>query len=121
MLAAGFMCVTLVGAATNAGAKPRDVVVVGEKVDLELQRTVSYADLNLAFRPAQKMLGKRISDTAWHLCFDLNGPTSIESCAARAIQSTDLQVAAAINRAKRQMAGLPVGPAVAISMVISAR
>ena len=121
MLAAGFVSVTLVGAATSAAAKPRDVVIVGEKTDPELQRRVSYADLNLALKPARKILASRIEDTAWDLCLDLNGPMSIESCTTRAIYSTDHQVAAAIKRAGRKMAGLPVGPAVAISMTVSAQ
>lgn len=120
MLAAALVSVTLVGTATTAAAKPRDVVVVGEKNDPELQRKVSYADLNLAVKPARKVLANRISATAWDLCFDLNGPVSMDSCTTGAIRSTDGQVAAAIERAERQMAGLPVGPAVAISMTISA-
>ncbi len=120
MLAAGLISVTLVGTATNAAAKPRDVVVVGDKTDPELQRKVSYADLNLAFKPARKVLARRISDTTWDLCFDLNGSLNIDTCTTRAIHSTDHQVATAINRAQRKMAGLPVGPAVAISMAISA-
>ena len=118
MLAAGLISVTLVGTATNAAAKPRDVVVVG--TDPELQRKVSYADLNLAFKPARKVLASRISDTAWDLCLDLNGPFDMDTCTIRAIHSTNDQVATAIDRAQRKMAGLPVGPAVAISMAISA-
>ena len=120
VLAAGFISVTLVGAATSSSAKPRDVVVTGQKVDPELQRKVSYADLNLALRPAQKVLNRRISRTAWELCYDINSSNE-PTCTSGAIRSTDDQVAAAIDRAQRRMAGLPVGPAVAISMVISAR
>ena len=120
MLAAGFISVTLVGAATTAAAKSRDVLVIGKKIDPELKRKVAYADLNLAFKPAQKVLGRRISDAAWNLCLDLNGRTSIDTCTNHAIHSTDQQVAAAIDRAERKMAGLPVGPAIAISIVINA-
>jgi UrcA family protein len=82
---------------------------------------VSYADLNLAFRSGQRVLASRIYRTASSLCWDLNGPYSGESCAYDAVRSTDKQVAQAIERAKRQMAGLPVGPAIAISMVVGGR
>jgi UrcA family protein len=121
MLAAGFVSVTLVGAATSAAAKPRDVVIVGEKTDPELQRRVSYADLNLALKQARKVLAHRIWATGRDLCFDLNGYEGFDSCTTGAIRSTDHQVAAAIKRAERKMAGLPVGPAVAISMTVSAQ
>ncbi len=67
------------------------------------------------------MLDRRIWRTASNLCFDLNGFDGQFGCTSDAIHSTDDQVAAAIQRAKLQMAGLPVGPAVAISMVIGAR
>lgn len=113
---------SLVGIAGAAAAGPvRDVVVKGERIDPDLQRRVSYADLNLAFRPGQKILASRIRSTANGLCWDLNGPFNTDRCTIDAIDSTKLQVAAAVERAKRQMAGLPVGPAVAISMVIGAR
>ncbi len=111
------MSLTLTAGATNAFAGPRDVVVQGTRIDPELQRTVSYRDLNLAELFGQKTLKGRIYRTASSLCFDLNGPYSGD-CARGAVRSTDDQVAQAIDRAKRQMAGLPVGPAIAISMVI---
>jgi UrcA family protein len=112
----------LVGAATQAASAPRpDVVVKGHSIDPELQRTVYYGDLNLASRPAQKTLKSRISGTASDLCWDLNGNYDAAECTYGAIRSTDDQVAAAIARAERQMAGLPVGPAVAISMVLGGR
>lgn len=120
MFAAGLISLTLVGTATNAAVKPRDVVVVGDKSDPEVQRKVFYADLNLASKPGRKVLASRIWATGRDLCFDLNGYTSIDACTTGAIHSTDHQVAAAIKRAERKMAGLPVGPAVAISMTISA-
>ena len=93
----------------------------GKSIDPELQRTVYYGDLNLAFRPAQKTLKRRIAHTASDLCWDLNGDNEVDSCTYGAIRSTDDQVAAAISRAEREMAGLPVGPAVAISMVLGGR
>lgn len=119
--AAGFVGVGLVGAATSASAKPREVVVIGKRVDPELQRRVSYADLNLAIRPDQKILDRRIYKTASQLCWDVNGFNADQDCTDDAVDSTDDQVAAAIDRAQRKMAGLPVGPAVAISMVVGAR
>lgn len=110
----------LIGAATSsAAAPPREATVVG-KVDQRLQRTVSFADLNLAFRPDRRVLHSRIVRTADDLCFDLNGYND-RGCLEYAVDSTDGQVAAAIDRAKRQMAGLPVKPAVAISMIIGSR
>jgi len=43
--------------AINSFAGPRDIVVKGERIDPELQRTLSYRDLNLAERPVRKHLG----------------------------------------------------------------
>ncbi len=120
MAAAGLLSVTLTAGATNAFAGPRDVLVQGTRIDPELQRKVSYSDLNLVERPGQKILKARIHRTADSLCFDLNGPYS-QACTWSAVRSTDAQVAKAIDRAKRQMAGLSVGPAIAISMVIGAQ
>ena len=122
LIAAGFLGFGLVSAATQAGAAPQpDVTVKGKSIDPETQRTVYYGDLNLAFRSDQKVLDRRIWRTASSLCFDLNGFHGSAGCARDAVDSTDDQVAAAIDRAKRRMAGLPAGPAVAISMVIGAR
>jgi len=120
MCAACFLGVTLTAGATNSFAGPRDVVVEGTRIDPELQRTVSYRDLNLAERPGQKILKGRIFRTAGDLCFDLNGSFAGD-CTQDAVHSTDDQVAQAIDRAKRQMAGLAVGPPIAISMVIGVR
>ncbi len=117
MAAAAFLGVTLTAGATNAFAGPRDIVVEGERIDPELQRKVFYNDLNLAERTGQKMLKARIYRTADNLCFDLNGPYGA-SCTWDAVRSTRGQVAQAIDRAKRQLAGLSVGPPVAIAMVI---
>ena len=121
VVAAGFVGVGLVSAASSSTAKPREVVVEGQRIDPELQRRVSYADLNLATRPGQKTLDRRIFRTAEDLCFDINGIYADWHCTRDAVDSTDHQFAAAIDRAQRQMAGLPVGPAVAISIVIGAR
>lgn len=120
MATAGFLCVTLTAGATNAFAGPRDVLVQGTRIDAELQRTVSYRDLNLAERVGQKTLKGRIYRTASNLCSDLN-PSFDGGCTGNAVRSTDDQVEQAIYRAKRQMAGLSVGPAIAISMVIGVR
>ena len=122
LTAAIAMGLSLVGIAGASAARPlQDVVVKGERIDPALQRKVSYADLNLAFQPGQKILASRIRNTADDLCWDLNGAFAHRTCTYDAIRSTDSQVAAAIDRARRQMAGLPVGPAVAISMVIGVR
>jgi len=115
--AAAFLGVTLTAGATNAFAGPRDVVVEGKRIDPDLQRMVFYHDLNLAERPGQKTLKGRIHRTASGLCFDLNGPYAA-GCTTNAVRSTNNQVAQAIDRAKRQLAGLSVGPPVAIAMVI---
>ncbi|GAA4031892.1 hypothetical protein GCM10022281_09410 [Sphingomonas rosea] len=116
------MGISLVGATAMAAADPlQDVVVRGQKIDPALQRTVSYDDLNIAFAPGQRELSSRIRKTADGLCWDLNGDYYLRQCTDDAVRSTDEQFAAAVTRAQRQMAGLPVGPAVAISMVIGAR
>jgi UrcA family protein len=117
--AAVFIGAALTLSATQAlAAGPRgDVVVQGKKFDPELQRRVSYADLNLAFAAGQRTLQGRIYRTADQLCWDLNSFPA-RTCIRDAVASTDGQVAAAIERAKRQMAGLPVGPSLAISMVV---
>ncbi len=117
MVAAAFLGISLTAGATNAFAGPRDVVVEGTRIDPEFQRKVFYGDLNLADRPGQKVLKARIYRTADNLCFDLNGPFAAD-CTTYAVRSTDAQVAQAIDRAKRQLAGLSVGPPIAIAMVI---
>lgn len=116
------MGVSLIGIAGASAAPPlQNVVVEAERIDPSLQRRVSYRDLNLAFAPDQRILKKRILHTASGLCWDLNGRYGVDECTDLAVRSTDDQVAEAIVRAKRQMAGLPVGPAIAITMVIGAR
>ena len=117
MVAASFLGTTLTAGASDALAGPRDVLVQGSRIDPELQRTVSYSDLNLAERFGQKALKARIYRTASSLCSDLN-PSFDGGCTLNAVRSTDDQVEQAVDRAKRQMAGLSVGPAIAISMVI---
>ena len=120
LISAGFLGVGLTAAATGAEAKsPRTIVV--EAVNPDLQRRVSYADLDLTVKPDQKLLKHRISTTAEDLCFDLNGSPYAGSCHSDALASTRDQVAAAIYRAERKMAGYAVGPAIAISMVIGNR
>jgi UrcA family protein len=117
-VASGFLGVTLTAGATTAFGAPRDVLVQGPRIGPELQRTVAYQDLNLAEHFGQKTLKKRIYRAASGVCFDLNGTLFGDSCTRDAVHSTDDQVVQAIDRAKRQMAGLAVGPAVAISIVI---
>lgn len=124
LVAAGFIGFGLAGAATQAGATPKpDATVQGQRFDPETQRKVSYADLNLASGPDQKVLGGRIRRTAGSLCNDLGYSANGDffDCRSDAVHSTDDQVASAITRAKMKMAGKSVGPAVAISMVIGAR
>ena len=120
LLAASFLGVGLTAAATSADAKPRLGVVTVTATDPALQRRVSYADLNLAVKPDQRVLRRRISYTASDLCADLNG-SGDGPCRDYAIDSTRGQVKRAIARAEQQMAGLAVGPPIAISMVIGIR
>ena len=120
LVAASLLSVTLTASATSAFAGPPEILVEAP-IKPELQRTVSYRDLNLAERYGQKTLVHRIYRTASNLCSDLNGSYGSRVCTRNAVDSTDDQVAQAIDRAKRQMAGLAVGPAVAISMVIGVR
>jgi UrcA family protein len=119
LIAAGFLTGMLGISATQAAAGPRlkDVIIEGKKLDPDSQRVVSYADLNLAARADQRKLDHRIFRTASDLCFYMNGVQD-DQCTDFAVHSTDDQVAAAITRARLQMAGLPVGPAIQISMAI---
>jgi len=123
LTAAIVMGVSVVGiTAASAAAPLQEVVVHGDRIDPTLQRRVSYSDLNLAFRPGQHLLRTRILGTASSLCRDLNEESyGVDRCTDEAVNSTKGQVAQVITRAKRQMAGLPVGPAIAISMVIGGR
>lgn len=125
IVAAGFIGTMVVSAATSspvyAKAKSeKPLVIVGERVDPALQRRVSYRDLNLVFPAAQTELRKRISHTAADLCYDLNdGSDPDRECYNFAVRGTRPQVADAIARAKLRMAGKPVGPDLAIAMVIT--
>lgn len=123
LAAAGFIGTALTLSATQALSAPPigDVIVKGQKIDPELQRQVLYSDLNLAFERDQRRLKGRIARTASGLCFDLNGAFDEPGCTRSAIQSTDDQFAAAVERAKLQMAGKPVGPAIAFTMVVGGR
>ena len=121
LLAAGFLGVGLTTVAASADAKP--IVVEGERFDPELQRRVSYADLNLAVTPDQRTLRRRIQRTASGLCRDL-GHANFQDhwiCAGDAVHSTDKQVSFAIARAKDKLAGRAVGPSIAITMVLGSR
>jgi UrcA family protein len=101
--------------ATYADPVPvKPIVVVAHRVDPATQRMVSYADLNLSLRPDQKVLNRRISLTAERLCFDLNGREDSSSCTSDAVHSTDRQVIAAIDRANRKTAAMPVGPTIVL-------
>jgi UrcA family protein len=121
--AAGFIGVALTAATAHAQPPDKEVVIEGKRLNPETQRVVRYADLNLANQPEQRLLLRRISVTARSLCLDLGhiGFRENWACTSNAIDSTDDQVAAAISRAKDKLAGKPVGPAIAITMVIGAR
>ena len=120
--AAIFIGGSLTAGASNAfAASPSEVLVQTKRFDPLLQRRVSYADLDLAVRPDRTILRQRITRTARELCIDLNADGDISECRTSAVDSTRGQFAVAVARAERMMAGLPVGPAVSISMVISAR
>jgi UrcA family protein len=125
MAAAGFIGALLVAAAVQpAEAKGRgNVTITAQPFDPATQRRVDYADLNIAERAGQKALRVRIFRAASDLCGPTLGYDDIDAlqqtCVSGALGSTRGQVRAAIQRAKMQLAGLPVGPAVAISMSIS--
>jgi UrcA family protein len=127
MAAAGFVGTLLVTAAVQpAEAKRRNnVTVTAERFDPVTQRRVFYADLNIAKRPGQKALRGRIYNAANDICGPALGyeqrDAEQDGCVNDAVGSTRGQVRQAIQRAKMQLAGLPVGPAVAISMSISGR
>lgn len=120
--AAVFVGGGLTASATHVfAASPTTIVVAAKPVDPALQRRVSFADLNLAVRPDQAILKRRIWATAGGLCLDLNGPEDASVCRRFAVNSTRGQFAAAVHRAERVTAGLPVGPAASISMAITGR
>jgi UrcA family protein len=106
--AAALIGVTGTATYALALAPVKPVVVEGHRIDPATQRMVSFADLNLSLRPDQKVLNTRISRTAERLCYDLNGSEELTSCTNDAVHSTDGQVIAAIDRANRRTAGLPV-------------
>lgn len=120
LIAASFLGVTLTFGASHALAAepPLDVVIEAKKFDPDTQRTVTYKDLNLTVRADRRALNGRIFRTARELCTAMNGWESSD-CTNFAVRSTDDQVQAAIDRAYRKLAGLPVGPAVRISMAIA--
>src|SRR5690349_16186251 len=105
LCAAGFVAVALVASASGAKAyRPNgDLAVKASPHRLDTERRVSFADLNLAYRPGQRVLQGRIWRTANDLCDDLNGPYGTQECVTFALDSTHDQVAAAIERAQRQM------------------
>jgi UrcA family protein len=121
-VAAVFIGSSLVTAAVTPafGNPPERIVVERHKIDAQLERSVSYDDLNLAVEADQNRLKGRIRKTANELCFDLNG-TEDAGCYFFAVKSTRGQVADAIASAKARIAGLPAGSDVAITMVVSGR
>lgn len=123
ILATGCIGLGLTTANAPAQSPSKTVVVEGKRFDPETQRIVRYADLNLAVRSSQKVLMQRISTTARHLCYDLGHVGVHENwlCKSDAVDSTDVQVAAAIARAQNMLAGRAVGPAIPISMVVGSR
>ncbi len=86
---------------------------------------MTYVDLNLANRPDQKQLRLRIHNAANDICGPALGyeihDDQQENCVSEAVYGTHPQVRKAINRAQMQMAGYPVGPAIAISIAVNAR
>ena len=119
--AAGFITLTLVGAAIHpAQAAPRgEVVVSAYRVDTALQRVVSYADLNLRARDDQRILGRRIEGAANSICKSVNTDHDSQSmCFTFAAREVKPQVMRAIERAEMIAEGKAVGPPVAISLSI---
>jgi UrcA family protein len=116
--AAGFIGVLLVTATASAYEGPRnapqDLVVQGHRLQPN-ERAVSYADLNLAYRPQQRVLHGRIVRAADQICWALNSSLgSVDECSRDAVDNTRPQVNAAIQRAKLRMAGMPIPPDVAV-------
>ena len=121
--AACFIGLGITAAAADARPPSGEVVVEGKRFDPLTQRIVRYGDLNLASRPDQKLLTRRISAAARGLCADVGnvGFFEVWHCQNQAVDSTDDQVANAIFRAQEKLAGRVVGPAIAISIVIGSR
>ena len=120
LFASGLVGSLLFAATATAAPGQRPVVIEAPRVDPALQRRVTYGDLNLAFSKDQKVLRRRISQTADGLCYELNGIDGSRECYTFAIRSTKDQVQAAIVRAEMRMAGRATGPDVAIAMALSA-
>ncbi len=117
--AAGFIGVLLVTATASYAYEgprnsPQELVVQGHRLQ-PYERAVSYADLNLAYRPAQRVLHGRIVRAADDVCWSLNTAlASVDECSRDAVNNTRPQVNAAIQRAKLRMAGVPIPPDVAV-------
>jgi UrcA family protein len=118
---AGFLGIFQIALTPNpafSNPRPGDVVVTGARLKPVTMRHVSYDDLNLAQRTDQKQLRGRIHYAADDLCGPALGYEIRDHqqrlCVERAETGTHLQVYRAIKRAKLQLAGQAVGPAVAI-------
>ncbi|MFC7537106.1 UrcA family protein [Sphingomonas sp. GCM10030256] len=124
--AASFVALALAASATAVlGAPPKghDIIVEGRRIDPDFQRIVSYKDLNLALASDRKALKRRINGTARDLCDDLGYISFYENgaCSWDAVRSTDGQFAAAVKQAQMRVAGLAIGPPVAMLVVVGAR
>lgn len=118
LIAAGLLGTGLTAAATGLKAQATQVTVLA--TDPALQRRVSYADLNLAVKPDQRVLRHRIFKTAGELCIAINDQLD-DDCRNFAVRGTRAQVKRAIIRAEQKLAGVAVGAPIAISMVIGIR
>ena len=126
LCAAGFVGSLLITAAGSAAPRQRqpDLVVEGHRIDPATQREVSFADLNLAFKPGQKVLRHRISVAANEICTSISSnSTAIEDCRWFAINGTRDAVKGAIRRAELRMAaGQPAATDItAIAFAVAVR
>ena len=119
----GSLLITAASAAEPRQSRP-DLVVKAPRIDAATQRKVSYADLNLALQPGQKVLKHRIFVAANGICNSINSNyTAVGDCLRFAVDKTRPQVKAAIRRAELRMAsGRPAAKEVTdISLAIAAR
>ena len=91
MVAAVIVGAGLVGAAAAEASPRKHVIVKATRLDPNLQRTVSYRDLNLASLPDQKVLRGRIRHTAGNLCRGLDREPSERTSPHRRSMRTDIQ------------------------------
>jgi UrcA family protein len=123
ILGAAVAALTPILLVSPASAGPRDVTVTARAPDPDqLQRRVSYRDLNLAAADGQRTLHQRVRRATAFVCNPLFSGGSFDrdyyNCRDNAWDGAEPQMALAIQRAKEiALAGSSSIPPVAIAVV----